>query len=441
MKSSQNHASKKETSTEVVVVDGVSKTFPLGKAKLISALGRSHRKENASNNFQALENISFSMQSGEAVGILGENGSGKSTLLQIIAGTLKPSCGSVKTLGHVAALLELGSGFDPEFTGRENVFLNASILGFAKEKTQDCFDSIEAFADIGQFIDQPVRTYSSGMRMRLAFAIQVHLQPDILIVDEALAVGDDFFKKRCYKKLHQLVSSGTTFLFVTHNEEILRQLTSRVLLLNEGRLIKDTTPQDAVDAYKCLKGEKRRNAFSRRKNNQAKLNPSKKSHSLDITMNSINKVTVLDENSNEEAIFGLNDKIMIKVEGTFEKGLSFPSVGLRIRNKEGLKVYSWATANQDRYYKSKDSSLKLFTEEARSAHSFCVIFSFYCHLGHNLYTIESFITNEDAKLNNSNQILDWVSESAFFRINIKDESLFFGGIADLGMQAQWELNK
>jgi len=185
--------------------------------------------------FWALKNVSFEVRKGEAVGVIGRNGAGKSTLLQMICGTLSPTSGMVAVDGLVAALLELGSGFSPEFTGRENVYLNASVLGFTQEKTDARFDEIAAFADIGDFLDQPVKTYSSGMLMRLAFAVNTCVDPDILIVDEALSVGDAPFQSKCFKRLRQLIDNGTSILFVSHDISTVRSICSRALWLKSGR--------------------------------------------------------------------------------------------------------------------------------------------------------------------------------------------------------------
>jgi len=184
----------------------------------------------------ALRDVSFELQPGEAVGILGRNGAGKSTLLQIIAGTLEPTSGSVKTFGRITALLELGSGFNPEFTGRENVLLNAQILGMSLEDALARFDDIASFADIGDFIDQPVKTYSSGMMMKLAFAVQTAVEPQILIVDEALSVGDVFFQAKCMARINKLVDNGVTLLFVSHDTSSMRQFCSRGILIEHGRV-------------------------------------------------------------------------------------------------------------------------------------------------------------------------------------------------------------
>lgn len=184
--------------------------------------------------FWALENIDFDVYRGECVGIIGRNGAGKSTLLQIIAGILQPTRGTVTIHGKVAALLELGSGFNPEFSGRDNVFMNAAILGIPHERIAEKFKEIAAFADIGEFIERPVKTYSSGMLVRLAFAVQAMCEPDILIIDEALAVGDIFFQQKCLRSIKQLVLKGTTILFVSHSMATVQSFCSRCLYLKRG---------------------------------------------------------------------------------------------------------------------------------------------------------------------------------------------------------------
>lgn len=202
--------------------------------------------------FWALRNVSFEVKRGEAIGIVGRNGSGKSTLLQMICGTLSPTIGTVKTSGRIAALLELGAGFNPEFTGRENVYLNASILGLSKEKIDELFDCIAAFADIGDHLNQPVKTYSSGMFVRLAFAVQAHLDPDILIIDEALSVGDQFFQAKCYAAIRSMMDKGTTILFVSHSAATVKALCPRALLLNKGNMVMDGLASQVLDRYFVL---------------------------------------------------------------------------------------------------------------------------------------------------------------------------------------------
>jgi ABC-type polysaccharide/polyol phosphate transport system ATPase subunit len=202
--------------------------------RLKQMIWRGHRK--FGYEFWALRGISLEVYKGETIGIIGRNGSGKSTLLQIIAGTVAATHGKVYVNGRVAALLELGSGFNPEFTGRENVYLNGTILGLSREEMEQRFDDIAAFADIGEFIDQPIKIYSSGMLVRLAFAVQAHLQPDVLIVDEALSVGDVYFQHKCMRRIKQLVDRGTTLLFVSHSTETVKRFCRRGLWLDTGQM-------------------------------------------------------------------------------------------------------------------------------------------------------------------------------------------------------------
>lgn len=198
--------------------------------------------------FKAIDNLSFQVKKGESVGIIGRNGSGKSTLLQIVCGILTPTSGSIEVNGRVSALLELGAGFNPEFTGVENIYLNASILGFSKGETDRKFDEILAFADIGNFIHQPVKTYSSGMYVRLAFSIAVHVSPEILIIDEALAVGDIFFRQKCLQHMQNYMH-GCTKIIVTHDMQSVANMCERVIVLDEGSKIFEGTPLKGIEYY------------------------------------------------------------------------------------------------------------------------------------------------------------------------------------------------
>src|SRR5438094_4524956 len=224
-------------------VDSVSKQYrtyarPGDRLKESLTRGRLRRHK----EFWALRDISFEVERGATVGLVGPNGCGKSTLLQIIAGTLEPTHGEVLHEGRIAALLELGAGFDPEFTGVENVFMNASLLGLTRRETDALFPHIERFAEIGDFLYQPVKTYSSGMYVRLAFAIAASVEPEILIIDEALAVGDAAFQHRCLRRIKDLHERGTTVLFVSHDSAAVRALCSRASLLDQGRRLADGGP-------------------------------------------------------------------------------------------------------------------------------------------------------------------------------------------------------
>ena len=251
MSSKTNFSNKKST---IITVNNISKEYLIYKNpedRLKQAIFPKFRKilgitkKDYFRRFWALGNVSFEVGKGEVLGIVGRNGSGKSTLLQIITGTLSPSSGSLDIKGRVAALLELGSGFNPDFTGRENVYLNASVLGLSKKEIDEKFEQIIDFANIGNFIDQPVKTYSSGMTLRLAFAVQSQIEPEILIIDEALAVGDAKFQAKCFERLRQLKLNGTSIILVTHSTEQIVTHCDRALLLNNGNLLEIGEPKNS----------------------------------------------------------------------------------------------------------------------------------------------------------------------------------------------------
>lgn len=251
--------------------------------------------------YWALKNVSFEVRKGETVGIIGQNGSGKSTLLQMICGTLNPTNGAVKTNGRVAALLELGSGFNPEFTGRENVYLNASLFGLSRKETDAQFDEIAAFADIGEFIEQPVKTFSSGMVVRLAFAVAINAQPRILVVDEALSVGDELFQRKCFARIEAIKDRGATILFVSHSGSTIVDLCDRALLLDKGELIGAGSPKTIVAKYQRLlyAPDYKRNLI-RQDIARSSLTPSECSSIDPSTQGTFEENTTLSNNSSEE---------------------------------------------------------------------------------------------------------------------------------------------
>lgn len=246
------------SSAPVVSLQGVTKSYAIWddpSARLWSALKQMFIGQNASNQarlFTAVQSVSLEINRGECLGIIGRNGAGKSTLLQIIAGTTHPTSGHVSVHGRVAALLELGSGFNPDFTGRENIHLNAAILGLNPAEIAAKFDRIVAYSGIEEFIDQPVRTYSSGMTLRLAFSVCVHVDADVLIIDEALAVGDARFAFKCYATLDQMIADGRTIIFVSHDTNSVKRLCDRAILLERGEVVVQGVPNDVVNLYTKL---------------------------------------------------------------------------------------------------------------------------------------------------------------------------------------------
>ncbi|WP_319549694.1 ABC transporter ATP-binding protein [Desulfogranum marinum] len=240
-----------DSTLPIISAEGISKVFRLYRRQRdrIKEILTIFGKKNYYTPFYALRDISLEIYKGETVGIIGRNGSGKSTLLQIICGILQPTEGDIKVKGRISALLELGAGFNPEFSGRENVFLNGSILGLSRSEVEACFDDIATFADIGEFIDQPVKSYSSGMYVRLAFAVAINVNPSILIVDEALSVGDTQFQAKCFAKFREFQEKGVTILFVTHSMDLITRYCSKAFLLEKGRLVKSGAAKEVVDEY------------------------------------------------------------------------------------------------------------------------------------------------------------------------------------------------
>ncbi|MBI5780972.1 MAG: ABC transporter ATP-binding protein [Rhodocyclales bacterium] len=312
--------------------------------------------------FWALKDVSFEVKKGETVGIIGRNGSGKSTLLQMICGTLNPTSGSIQTNGRIAALLELGSGFNPEFTGRENVYMNGVVLGLSKEEIDARFDNIAAFADIGEFIEQPVKTYSSGMMVRLAFAVQSQVDPDILIVDEALSVGDAKFQAKCFERLRQLKENGTSILLVTHSSEQIVTHCSNAILLDKGIQFETGEPRHVVNRYMDLLFGKEKETISG-KSEQVLAMPGEiaveSAYQLSWQEDNFSKrngynpheyrwgdgsVTILDfylaaDDEPYPSAVNIGQRITLAISIKFHRNVYRPILGITIKTKEGVTVY------------------------------------------------------------------------------------------------------
>ncbi|BCT68963.1 Vitamin B12 import ATP-binding protein BtuD [Nitrosospira sp. NRS527] len=312
--------------------------------------------------FWALKNVSFEVKRGETIGLIGRNGSGKSTLLQIICGTLAPTDGVVETKGRIAALLELGSGFNPDFTGLENIYMNGAVLGLNSEEIDARLDAIVSFADIGQFIDQPVKTYSSGMSVRLAFAVQAQIDPDILIVDEALSVGDAKFQAKCFARLKQLKENGTSILLVTHSSEQIVAHCSSAILLNNGMQFEAGEPKRVVNRYMdLLFGKEKSDIGAEPIESADELAPVTKAEALyqlsqacdafatrggynvheyrwgDGTVSILDFYLAADEEPYPSAIT-VGQAITLAISVKFHRDLLRPILGINIKTKDGVTV-------------------------------------------------------------------------------------------------------
>lgn len=300
--------------------------------------------------FWALKDVSFEVRKGETVGIIGRNGSGKSTLLQMICGTLNPTIGSIKTHGRVAALLELGSGFNLEFTGRENVYLNGAVLCLRKEEIDARFDDIAAFAEIGDFIDQPVKTYSSGMIVRLAFAVAINVAPDILVVDEALAVGDAAFQRKCMRKISELTDAGVTLLFVSHDMETVKKICSETLYLARGSAIEFGAAKQVCISYeRDLFGASRKAETTQADAlvDSAELDRSVLDQDLLQTNEKtygdgraqIIDVSITNQHQQKTNILDPNASYVFSYRAVFSAPVALPVFGMMITNREGVCIF------------------------------------------------------------------------------------------------------
>lgn len=343
----------------IIEFRGVSKSYPIysspsARLKELLCLNRIsfHR------DFAALQNVSFEIFPGETFCIVGENGSGKSTLLQIVAGILYPTHGEVSVNGRVAALLELGTGFNPEFTGRQNVYLNAAILGLSRKEIDARFGLIEEFAEIGEFIDQPVKTYSSGMAIRLAFAVAIHVDPEILLVDEALAVGDIYFRQRCLRKVHELRAAGVTILFVSHAVSEVKAIGDRALWLDSGRVRELGNTDAVVTKYMAAMAEKD-NVYlqaAHQKEQSIEHAPVQAPEIVESIPNIDHRfgdgraevigIAVLDTTGSPVYVLEPSSSIVVRISVRAHENITLPIVGFMMRNHIGLDFAGTNTARE-----------------------------------------------------------------------------------------------
>jgi len=357
------------SSNYAIKIDNLSKCYPIYghprdrlKQFILPRLQRmaGQLPQTYFREFWALRDVSFEVSKGETVGIVGRNGSGKSTLLQMICGTLNRTAGSISTNGRIAALLELGSGFNPEFTGRENVYMNGALLGFSEEEIDQRFDRILEFSGIGHFIDQPVKTYSSGMSVRLAFAVQAQSDPDILIVDEALAVGDAKFQAKCFAHIKALKQRGTSILLVSHATEQIATHCDRAIFLNDGVMVTAGKPRDVINTYMdfMFGAERTQEAAELDKEGPAVLAASDDTLSLteelyhtrqtynpheyrwgDRAARILDYAVAAGENSNPATV-DIGDQVRLRLSIAFSQEVVRPILGFTIKTKEGVTLYN-----------------------------------------------------------------------------------------------------
>ncbi len=390
-------------------VEAVSKQYriydrPADRLKETLTRGRwkAHRE------FWALSDVSFEVEPGTTTGIIGPNGSGKSTLLQIITGTLEPTHGSVSLGGRVAALLELGAGFNSEFTGIENIFMNASLMGLSKSETERLLPEIASFAEIGDFIYQPLKTYSSGMYVRLAFATAIATSPQILIIDEALAVGDAVFQHRCMRRIKEMQENGTTILFVSHDPSAIRALCNRAILLNQGKIVAEGTPSDVLNRYQKI-------IMARQQAYEANLKPAETEPATSRSnfkpapltylyrhgdrSAEVLQVVLLDSALRPTELVETGEPLVIRIVYLAHADLDDVVCGFLIRNRHGIHVYGTNTELQE-----------VPVERVRKGELTEITFEFNCWLAPDLFSL-CVAVHSSAGVS-----FDWLDGCLFFRV-------------------------
>ncbi len=432
------HRSISMDSEITIQVDNLSKCYQIydkPHQRLLQMVYRGHRQYY--REFWALKDVSFTVKRGETVGIIGRNGSGKSTLLQMICGTLTPTSGNIQTRGRIAALLELGSGFNPEFTGRENVYMNGAILGLKSEEVDERFSSIYDFAEIGDFIEQPVKTYSSGMMVRLAFAVAINVDPEILIVDEALAVGDEKFQRKCFSRIEYIKNLGATILFVSHSIGTILELCDTSILIDRGEKISAGNPKRTVGDYQKLLYSKEKNHERIRNkiinDNVSSINNEKKDiyvkkncqikkinepfleesydkelyPSTTISYDShgieINSVKIMNKNGNTVNNLIRGRRYFYKYEVFFKEDAYKVRCGMMIKTTSGIELGGAATASDS------EDSIKFI----QSGSNLQVEFSFICSLNPGIYFLNAGVVGD---VNGSDAYLHRLLDIAMFRV-------------------------
>lgn len=356
-----------------------------------------------------LKNINFSLAAGEAVGIVGQNGAGKSTLLKMVTGTLNPTSGNIFISGRISAILELGMGFYPDFTGRQNVYHSAGLMGFTQSQIDAVIDDVEAFAEIGEYFDQPVRTYSSGMQMRVAFGVVTAYRPEILIVDEALSVGDAYFQHKSLNKIREFQKQGTTLLFVSHDRGAIQAICDRAILLEQGTIIKDGNPEEVMDFYNALIADKENSTVEQLVQDDGKVK----------TISGTKEVTVEDiglyNSKNERVEFiGVGESVELIIKAKVHKNVDSLVLGYGIKDRLGQVMYGTNTWHTEQVIEKPSID---------SIYEFRI--SFPAIFGPGSYSIQTALVDRDTHLTKN---YEWRDLALVFNVANLDKITFVGCI-------------
>lgn len=391
-----------------IKVDNVSKTYLKYKRewqRIASWFGLPFSPLEES---KVLQNISFELNSGEAIGIIGQNGAGKSTLLKIITGTVIPSSGSMHVNGRIAAILELGMGFNPDITGRENVFLSAGLMGVSDEETDSLIPSIQSFSELGEYFEKPLRSYSSGMQMRLAFSIVTATRPDVLIVDEALSVGDIYFQHKSFQKIKEFREQGTTILVVSHDAAAIQNLCDRAILLENGNIIKDDKPKVVMDFYNALIAEK--------ENTNVEINSLENGEKQTISGTGAAKVEKIQIfNSKNDPVDSLivGEKTILRIRINILEDIPELVLGYMIKDRLGQPVFGTNTFHTGQVLKNS---------KLGQSYTFDILFN--TNIGIGSYSISTALSSSDTHLKDN---FEWKDLALMFNVVRSDQDIFVGG--------------
>jgi lipopolysaccharide transport system ATP-binding protein len=400
--------------SKLVLVQNVSKLYRLYRRpseRLRELIPGSKPRH---TDFWALKDIGFELEKGETLGLVGPNGCGKSTLLQIVSGILQPTTGRVVTRGRIAALLELGAGFNPEFSGRENVYLNGEIMGLSRAEIDRAMPSIEAFAEIGEFMERPVKEYSSGMYVRLAFSTAIHVDPEILIVDEALAVGDAVFANRCVRKFEELRARKVTVLFVSHDLGLVKALSDRAILLLHGRIEAQGTPNDVINRYIGL-------VLERQQSRNKKEDRVRGSFRHGDGTSEIVSVEILNAAGEAASSVASGEEITVRVRLRFHAAKSDPMVGILVRTRIGMEVYGTNTRIEQKPL-----------GEFQAGDELEIDFRLACWLTPQQYTLTVASQDSDGSSH------DWLDDAIAFDVV---DTRVAAGVANLRAKIEWRVSR
>ncbi|NLN68535.1 MAG: ABC transporter ATP-binding protein [Alcaligenaceae bacterium] len=356
-----------------------------------------------------LQDINFNVGAGEAVGIIGINGAGKSTLLKMITGTTQPTTGSINIVGRVAALLELGIGFHPDFTGRQNVYMAGQLIGYSVEEISSLMPAIEAFAEIGDYIDMPVRVYSSGMQMRLAFSVATAKRPDVLIIDEALSVGDAYFQHKSFDRIREFNGQGTTLLIVSHDKTAIQSICDRAILLNAGRVAMEGEPEAVMDYYNALLADKEDNKVKVEQKVQEDGKVQTISGSGEVT---VTDIRLINEEDQSVEVIDVGQNVTLQVTVMVHKSVSKLVMGYGIKDRLGQVMYGTNTYHT-----------KQVIDNLEAGQQYVFNIKFPANLGPGTYSVQTALTSSDTHLE---QNYEWRDLALVFNV-VNMSKVFFVG--------------